>query len=125
MINREHLNAQHPEAETVREKGFGITTPLLTTALGEKFGKSAGNAIWLDEKMTPVFDFYQVSFSRWPNSVTNHTLQFFMNTADADVKKYLSMLTLVPMSNIDDTMRIHEVSSSINLFADHLLMWCS
>lgn len=62
MINREHLDAQHPGAEAVREKGFGITTPLLTTASGEKFGKSAGNAIWLDETMTPVFDFYQVSF---------------------------------------------------------------
>jgi tyrosyl-tRNA synthetase len=42
------------------EKGFGITTPLLTTSSGEKFGKSAGNAIWLNESMTSVFDFYQV-----------------------------------------------------------------
>jgi tyrosyl-tRNA synthetase len=39
---------------------FGITTPLLTTASGEKFGKSAGNAIWLDPNVTSVFDFYQV-----------------------------------------------------------------
>jgi tyrosyl-tRNA synthetase len=39
---------------------FGITTPLLTTASGEKFGKSAGNAVWLDSNMTSVFDFYQV-----------------------------------------------------------------
>ena len=59
MINREHQDAG---AEAVREKGFGMTTPLLTTASGEKFGKSAENAIWLDETMTPVFDFYQVSF---------------------------------------------------------------
>lgn len=69
MINREHLDAQLPGTEVVREKGFGITTPLLTTATGEKFGKSAGNAIWLDETMTPVLDFYQVSFSRWPCSL--------------------------------------------------------
>lgn len=39
---------------------FGITTPLLTTASGDKFGKSAGNAVWLDPGMTSVFDFYQV-----------------------------------------------------------------
>jgi tyrosyl-tRNA synthetase len=40
---------------------FGITTPLLTTSSGEKFGKSAGNAIWLDKEMTSVFDLYQVT----------------------------------------------------------------
>jgi hypothetical protein len=41
---------------------YGLTIPLLTTSTGEKFGKSAGNAVWLDGKMTSVFDFYQVSF---------------------------------------------------------------
>jgi tyrosyl-tRNA synthetase len=46
-------------SETAPE-AFGITTPLLTAASGEKFGKSAGNAIWLDSNMTSVFDFYQV-----------------------------------------------------------------
>lgn len=39
---------------------YGITTPLLTTASGEKFGKSAGNAVWLDEEMLSSFDLYQV-----------------------------------------------------------------
>ena len=43
------------------EKAFGITTPLLTTTSGEKFGKSAGNAIWLNDRLTSVFDFYQVT----------------------------------------------------------------
>jgi len=58
MINR--LNDSTPgQDQDHREKGFGITTPLLTTASGEKFGKSAGNAIWLDERLTSVFDFYQ------------------------------------------------------------------
>ena len=40
---------------------IGLTVPLLTTASGEKFGKSAGNAIWLDPKMTSPFDLYGVS----------------------------------------------------------------
>jgi tyrosyl-tRNA synthetase len=40
---------------------MGFTVPLLTTAAGEKFGKSAGNAIWLDREMTSSFDLYQVS----------------------------------------------------------------
>ena len=46
-----------------REQVFGLTIPLLTTASGEKFGKSVGNPVWLDEGMTSVFDFYQVSAS--------------------------------------------------------------
>jgi tyrosyl-tRNA synthetase len=43
------------------ERAYGITTPLLTTASGAKFGKSAGNAVWLNEQLTTVYDFYQVS----------------------------------------------------------------
>jgi tyrosyl-tRNA synthetase len=39
---------------------YGLTTPLLTTASGEKFGKSAGNAVWLDQHMMNSFDLYQV-----------------------------------------------------------------
>lgn len=42
------------------DPAYGLTMPLLTTASGEKFGKSAGNAIWLDSSMTSPFDFYQV-----------------------------------------------------------------
>jgi len=42
---------------------MGLTVPLLTTAGGEKFGKSAGNAIWLDPSMTTPFDLYGVSAS--------------------------------------------------------------
>jgi len=42
------------------DSAFGLTIPLLTTPSGEKFGKSAGNAVWLDREMTSVFDFYQV-----------------------------------------------------------------
>ena len=40
---------------------MGLTVPLLTTARGEKFGKSAGNAVWLDRSMTSAFDLYGVS----------------------------------------------------------------
>lgn len=53
-------------ADVIKDEGkeeptaFGLTIPLLTTSTGEKFGKSAGNAVWLDPGMTSVFDFYQV-----------------------------------------------------------------
>ena len=42
-------------------KPYGFTVPLLTTSKGEKFGKSAGNAVWLDHQMTSSFDLYQVT----------------------------------------------------------------
>ena len=59
-----HLAASE---ETAKGKGvsddpMGFTVPLLTTSGGEKFGKSAGNAIWLDREMTSAFDLYQVCF---------------------------------------------------------------
>jgi tyrosyl-tRNA synthetase len=57
------LEATNPGGDSFQH-GFGITTPLLTNSKGEKFGKSEGNAIWLDERMTSVYDFYQVRISQ-------------------------------------------------------------
>jgi tyrosyl-tRNA synthetase len=57
------IHAMDDEAggeEDPRVSTYGLTTPLLTTALGEKFGKSAGNAVWLDRQMLNSFDLYQV-----------------------------------------------------------------
>lgn len=51
------------------KKAFALTTPLLVGSDGKKYGKTAGNAVWIDSSMTPPFDFFQ----------------FFRNTADADV----------------------------------------
>lgn len=53
---------RRPVEEDV-DKPVGLTTPLLTTASGEKLGKSAGNAVWLDKDMTSTFELYQVSNS--------------------------------------------------------------
>ena len=63
---------------------YGMTFPLITTSSGEKFGKSAGNAIWLDKEHTPVFDFYQ----------------YWRNTDDRDVQQYLGLFTLLPMDEV-------------------------
>ncbi|CAG8465744.1 12008_t:CDS:2 [Ambispora gerdemannii] len=53
LINRKnHIESQ-------KEKAYGVTMPLLLTSAGEKFGKSAGNAVWLDENKTSAYDFYQ------------------------------------------------------------------
>ena len=48
------------------ELAYGLTVPLLTTASGAKFGKSAGNAVWLDEKLTTPFELYQVTLPSTP-----------------------------------------------------------
>lgn len=48
------------EKEDKMRRPIGFTTPLLTSSSGEKFGKSAGNAIWLDGETTSIFDLYQV-----------------------------------------------------------------
>ncbi|CAO3607287.1 unnamed protein product [Cunninghamella echinulata] len=80
-------------------KAHGITIPLLLTSAGEKFGKSAGNAVWLDENKTSVFDFYQ----------------FFMKTADNDVGKYLSMFTLFDNTKIQDIINSHQKNPELRL----------
>ncbi|KAF8131435.1 hypothetical protein EV363DRAFT_1431423 [Boletus edulis] len=80
--------------DIAKEKGFALTTPLLTTSLGEKFGKSAGNAIWLEHDMTSYFDFYQ----------------FFMRTSDSDVEKYLKLFTLLPVEEISSVVHDHQAS---------------
>jgi len=86
-----HVNAAG-SADGQPDKGYGIVTPLLTTASGEKFGKSAGNAVSLDQRVTNVFDFYQ----------------FFLRTADADVGRYLKMFTLLSVANIDEVVAAHQ-----------------
>ncbi len=58
LVAQEHsIKGPH---QVSQDKAMGFTTPLLTTASGEKFGKSAGNAIWLDPDRTSPFDLYQV-----------------------------------------------------------------
>lgn len=69
---------------------YGITFPLLTKSDGTKMGKSAGGAVWLAaEKLSP-FKFYQYLLS---------------STPDADVVKFLKMLTFLPLSRIDEVER--------------------
>ncbi|MSP82327.1 MAG: tyrosine--tRNA ligase [Alphaproteobacteria bacterium] len=59
---------------------FGLTTPLITTASGAKMGKSAQGAVWLNADMRPAYDFWQ----------------FWRNTEDADVGRFLRLFTDLP-----------------------------
>lgn len=66
-------------------KAFGITIPLVTKADGTKFGKSAGGSVWLDAAKTSPYEFYQ----------------FWINTSDADVIKYLKIFTFISREDIE------------------------
>lgn len=57
----DHDKLQNPESGDPLNTPMGFTVPLMTTSSGEKFGKSAGNAVWLDKEQTSVFNLYGVS----------------------------------------------------------------
>ena len=63
---------------------YGLTTPLLTTASGAKMGKTADGAVWLNDDMLPPYEFWQ----------------FWRNTEDADVGRFLKLFTDLPMDEI-------------------------
>ena len=65
---------------------FGLTTPLITLASGAKMGKTENGAIWLDEKFLSAYDYWQ----------------FWRNTDDRDVIKFLKIFTNLEIKEIDD-----------------------
>ncbi len=75
-------------AELIRrtdgKQGFGLTTPLLTTASGAKMGKSASGAVWLRPERLGAYEFWQ----------------FWRNTEDADVGRFLRLFTDLPLDEI-------------------------
>ncbi|MAC79212.1 MAG: tyrosine--tRNA ligase [Rhodobacteraceae bacterium] len=64
---------------------FGLTSPLLTTSDGRKMGKSAGGAVWLNGDMLSPYEFWQ----------------FWRNTTDADVGRFLKLYTELPVEDCD------------------------
>ena len=65
---------------------FALTAPLITTADGKKMGKTAGGAVWLNEDKLSAFDYWQ----------------FWRNTDDADVVRFLKLFTELPLEEISD-----------------------
>jgi tyrosyl-tRNA synthetase len=68
----------------VKQPLFALTCPLLTTASGAKMGKTAAGAIWLNEAQLSAYDYWQ----------------FWRNTEDADVDRFLKLFTLLPIGDI-------------------------
>ncbi len=84
------------------KKTFGLTTPLLTTSSGTKMGKTEDGAIWLDKKMLKSYDYWQ----------------FWRNTDDKDVIKFLKMFTDIELSEIEK-VKNENINDLKILLADH------
>jgi len=82
------------------KESFGLTSPLLATADGKKMGKTAEGAIWLDESMLTPFDYFQ----------------YFRNTHDADVEKFLKLFTDLEISEIEK-LRDSNINSAKEILA--------
>jgi tyrosyl-tRNA synthetase len=66
------------------DQAFGVTYPLLTTSSGAKMGKTASGAVWLDQDLLSPYEYYQ----------------YWINTEDADVERFLATFTFLPMERV-------------------------
>ncbi len=94
--------------ELIRKKTedetFAFTWPLITDASGKKFGKSEWNALFLDRNKTTPYTIFQ----------------YFMNTEDADVERYLKLLTLLDISEIQKILSEHSSSLELRVWQKRL-----
>jgi tyrosyl-tRNA synthetase len=83
---------------------FGVTTPLITTSSGAKMGKTAAGAVWLKAERLSPYDYWQ----------------FWRNTDDADVGKFLKLFTDVPLPEIArlENLRDAEINDAKKILAD-------
>jgi tyrosyl-tRNA synthetase len=100
--------------ELIRKKlsrqAFGLTSPLLTTSSGTKMGKSANGAIWLNENQLSNWDFWQ----------------YWRNTEDNDVIKFLKLFTELSISEIIklETLQGAEINDAKIILANHVTSLC-
>lgn len=76
------------------KEAYGFTMPLILDSTGKKFGKSEGNALWLDEEKTSSYELYQ----------------YLINTDDSKVYEYLKVFTFLTPEEIDKIMEEHNTS---------------
>ncbi|KAI4874311.1 hypothetical protein NFI96_013941 [Prochilodus magdalenae] len=70
------------------EDVYGLTLPLVTTSMGDKLGKTAGNAVWLNRDKTSPFELYQ----------------YFLRLPDTTVESYLKLFTFLPLAEVEKVM---------------------
>ena len=86
-----------------QEEAYGLTIPLLETADGKKMGKTEAGAVWLDPRLTSPYDFFQ----------------YWRNTHDRDVNRFLKLYTFLPVEQIDAATAIQgqEINAAKELLA--------
>jgi len=89
---------------------FGLTTPLLTTASGAKMGKTADGAVWLNADMLSAYDYWQ----------------YWRNTEDADVGRFLRLFTELPLDEIArlESLQGVEINDAKKTLADAVTALC-
>lgn len=89
---------------------FGLTTPLVTTASGEKMGKSASGAIWLNSDRLSPYEFWQ----------------FWRNTEDGDVGRFLRLFTEIPLDEITklEMLKGSELNEAKKVLASEITKLC-
>ena len=89
---------------------FGLTSPLITTASGEKMGKTAGGAIWLNADRVSPYDYYQ----------------FWRNAADDDVGRFLRLFTTLPLEEIArlETLQGADINEAKKVLAREATVLC-
>lgn len=89
---------------------FGLTTPLLTTAAGTKMGKTAAGAVWLNPEQLSHFDYWQ----------------FWRNSDDRDVGRFLRLFTDLPLSEIEQLENLEgaEINAAKKVLADAATTLC-
>jgi len=89
---------------------FGVTTPLITTADGAKMGKTAAGAVWLNEAQLPAYDFWQ----------------FWRNTDDRDVGKFLRLFTDLPLDEVArlEALEGNEINAAKIVLANEVTRLC-
>jgi tyrosyl-tRNA synthetase len=94
----------------LQKTAFGITFPLITTSSGAKMGKTASGAVWLDSERTSPYDYYQ----------------FWVNTDDNDVARFLALFTFLPMEEIHEVNKLQgvELNSAKSILAYEATKLC-
>lgn len=89
---------------------FGLTTPLLTTASGAKMGKTAAGAVWLNEEQLSPYDYWQ----------------YWRNTEDADVGRFLRLFTELPLDEIERLEKLEgaDINEAKKVLADQATAMC-
>lgn len=104
------INGVELGRRTANKHLFGLTTPLLTTASGAKMGKTADGAVWLNADQLSPYDYWQ----------------YWRNSEDADVGKFLRLFTELPISEIEklESLEGAEINDAKKILADAVTTLC-